>query len=78
MTYPVLLKSFRLLPGTGGEGRYRGGDGVLREILFRKNLTLSVLSERRVFQPYGADGKGDSPYTHLEPVCDEIFDNLGR
>ncbi|XP_076810904.1 5-oxoprolinase-like [Clavelina lepadiformis] len=56
--YPVLLKSFRLLPGTGGEGRYKGGDGVLREILFRKNLTLSVLSERRVFQPYGADGGG--------------------
>ncbi|CAK8687525.1 unnamed protein product [Clavelina lepadiformis] len=76
--YPVLLKSFQLLPGTGGEGRYRGGDGVFREILFRKNLTLSVLSERRVFQPYGADGKGDSPCTHLQPVCDEIFDNLGR
>ncbi|CAK8687559.1 unnamed protein product [Clavelina lepadiformis] len=27
----------------------------LKKILFRKNLTLSVLSERRVFQPYGAD-----------------------
>ena len=40
----------------GGAGRYPGGDGVVRELLFRKNFTLSVLTERRVFQPYGLAG----------------------
>ena len=44
-------------PGTGGKGHYYGGDGVIREYLFRKSLTLSILTERRVFQPYGLFGK---------------------
>ncbi|ESO82256.1 hypothetical protein LOTGIDRAFT_134918, partial [Lottia gigantea] len=54
--YPVILKCFYLNPGTGGEGQYRGGEGVVRELLFRRPLTLSVLSERRVYQPYGING----------------------
>lgn len=35
---------------------YRGGEGVVRETLFRRPLTLSVLTERRVFNPYGLKG----------------------
>ena len=54
--YPVILKRFHLNPGTGGKGHYYGGDGVIREYLFRKSLTLSILTERRVFQPYGLFG----------------------
>lgn len=54
--YPVVLRTFNLNPGTGGDGRFRGGDGVIRETLFRKDLTLSVLTERRVYQPYGLNG----------------------
>lgn len=37
-------------------GLFKGGDGVQRELLFRKEMTLSVLTERRVFQPYGMAG----------------------
>ncbi|KAK7474011.1 hypothetical protein BaRGS_00034721 [Batillaria attramentaria] len=56
--YPVVVHCFHLNPGTGGRGLFNGGDGVLREFLFRKPLTLSVLTERRVFTPYGGeDGK---------------------
>jgi 5-oxoprolinase (ATP-hydrolysing) len=55
--YPVILNHFSLEPGTGGVGRFRGGDGVRRELLFRKILTVSVLTERRVFEPYGLCGK---------------------
>lgn len=55
--YPVHVRKFMLRPGTGGTGRFRGGDGVLREILFRAPVTLSVLTERRVLQPYGLNGK---------------------
>ena len=35
---------------------YNGGDGIVREMLFRKPLTLSVLTERRAFRPYGLEG----------------------
>ncbi|PVD21468.1 hypothetical protein C0Q70_19641 [Pomacea canaliculata] len=54
--YPVILKCFHLNRGSGGKGVFHGGDGVIREILFRKPLTLSVLTERRVFSPYGLQG----------------------
>jgi len=54
--YPVILRRFELNPGTGGDGTYTGGDGVIRDMEFRKDLVLSVLTERRVFQPYGMQG----------------------
>ncbi|KAG7171174.1 5-oxoprolinase-like [Homarus americanus] len=53
--YPVILNKFTLNPGTGGNG----GDGVARELLFRRPLTLSILTERRVFTPYGLEGGED-------------------
>lgn len=37
-------------------GQYNGGEGVQRELLFRKPVTVSVLTERRVLQPYGMAG----------------------
>ena len=54
--YPVILRSFQLNPGSGGQGLYKGGDGVIRELVFRRPLTLSILSERRAFCPYGLKG----------------------
>jgi 5-oxoprolinase (ATP-hydrolysing) len=55
--YPVILRHFSLRPNSGGSGCYRGGDGVVRELLFRRHIMLSVLTERRVFRPYGLNGK---------------------
>ncbi|KAK3853136.1 hypothetical protein Pcinc_040305 [Petrolisthes cinctipes] len=57
--YPVILNKFSLNPNTGGNGKFRGGDGVIRELLFRRPLTLSILTERRVFSPYGLEGGED-------------------
>ena len=54
--YPVLLDHFSLAPRTGGGGKFRGGDGVRRELRFRKDLLLSILTERRVLAPYGLGG----------------------
>lgn len=54
--YPVILQRYHLNPQTGGQGQFVGGDGVVRELLFRKPLHLSVLTERRVFAPYGLEG----------------------
>lgn len=56
LRYPVILKTFSLRPGSGGEGLHRGGDGVVREITFRAPMTLSVLTERRVHRPPGLAG----------------------
>lgn len=55
--YPVMLKTFNLRPNSGGRGKYQGGHGVVREIIFRAKITLSILTERRVFAPFGIEGK---------------------
>ena len=54
--YPVVLRAFKLRHGSGGAGRWRGGDGVVRELQFRQASTVSILSERRAFAPYGMGG----------------------
>ncbi|KAL1853117.1 hypothetical protein Daus18300_011945 [Diaporthe australafricana] len=58
--YPVLLREFSVRPGSGGEGQHRGGDGVVRDIEFRIPVQVSILSERRVYHPYGLAGGGDA------------------
>lgn len=57
--YPVRLVSFKLRDGSGGDGKHRGGCGVIRQIQALRALKFSILSERRVFAPYGLEG-GDS------------------
>lgn len=57
-----MLQRFELRRGSGGAGRCRGGDGIVRELLFRRDMVLSVLSERRTVPPYGLRGEtGDPP-----------------
>jgi 5-oxoprolinase (ATP-hydrolysing) len=54
--YPVLLRQFSIRKNSGGRGTYRGGDGLIREIEFVEPLSVAILSERRVFAPYGLEG----------------------
>ncbi|CAF4873371.1 unnamed protein product [Pieris macdunnoughi] len=54
--YPILVTAFSLRPNSGGLGVFCGGDGVVRELVFRRTVQLSALTERRVFQPYGING----------------------
>jgi 5-oxoprolinase (ATP-hydrolysing) len=54
--YPVLLREFSLRKGSGGKGKHKGGDGVIRELEPLRPLTMSILSERRTLQPYGLAG----------------------
>jgi 5-oxoprolinase (ATP-hydrolysing) len=54
--YPVRLERFAIRPDSGGAGRYRGGDGILREIVFLENVELSVLTQHRTVAPYGSHG----------------------
>lgn len=55
----MLVRKFAFRDGSGGNGLYRGGDGIVREIEARIPLKFSILSERRVYSPYGMKGGGD-------------------
>jgi 5-oxoprolinase (ATP-hydrolysing) len=54
--FPVLLERFALRPGSGGAGRFPGGNGVIRQFLFRQPVTVSILSQRRRTVPWGLAG----------------------
>lgn len=56
--YPVRVRRFEVRQYSGGEGKFRGGDGVIRELEFREPVTLSILSQHRVERPYGKNGGG--------------------
>ncbi len=54
--FPVRIERFAIRAGSGGSGRRKGGDGVVREYRFLKELELSLLTERRNSGPYGQSG----------------------
>ncbi|MBM4218788.1 MAG: 5-oxoprolinase [Gammaproteobacteria bacterium] len=54
--YPVLLREFRYRRDSGGSGRHRGGDGLVRRIAFRAPMTVAVLSNHRRVAPFGLAG----------------------
>ena len=54
--YPVRLERFAVRRGSGGRGRWRGGDGVIRELVFLEPMTLSVLGQHRSQGPFGLEG----------------------
>ncbi len=55
--YPVRVREFSIRRGSGGRGRHRGGDGVVRRLEFLRPLTLSLLTQRRgPHPPYGMAG----------------------
>ncbi|MCB1055944.1 MAG: hydantoinase B/oxoprolinase family protein [Acidobacteria bacterium] len=56
--YPVRLERFAVRRGSGGAGRWRGGDGVVRELTFLEPVSLSLLSQHRRERPYGMAGGG--------------------
>lgn len=53
---PVIVRRHEIDRGTGGKGKWNGGDGVTGEIEARVPPKPSILSERRVFAPYDMDG----------------------
>jgi len=57
--YPLRVRRYGIRKGSGGNGRWHGGDGIVREIEMLGNARMSLLSDRRRFPPYGLAG-GDS------------------
>ncbi len=54
--FPVRLESFSIRHGSGGNGKFHGGDGVVRQIRFLEPMTATVLSSHRETEPYGLRG----------------------
>ena len=57
--FPVLVEDFAFRAGSGGGGRWPGGDGVVRRIRARTAMTASLLSGRRITRPFGLEGGDD-------------------
>jgi 5-oxoprolinase (ATP-hydrolysing) len=57
--FPVMVEEFRIRRGSGGAGRWRGGDGVVRRVRFLEPMTAAILSTRRLVAPFGLEGGGD-------------------
>jgi N-methylhydantoinase B len=54
--YPLRVLEYALATGTGGDGKHRGGDGLIRRLELLAAARVSLLSERRVHPPFGANG----------------------
>ncbi|MDH5597987.1 MAG: hydantoinase B/oxoprolinase family protein, partial [Cyclobacteriaceae bacterium] len=54
--YPVVLNEFSIRTGSGGKGKWSGGNGVVRDITFLKPVELTILAQHRKVQPYGMHG----------------------
>ncbi|GAA4125427.1 hydantoinase B/oxoprolinase family protein [Aminobacter aganoensis] len=59
LRFPVLLEDFRIREGSGGKGRWPGGDGTRRTIRFLERMECSILSSHRSRPPLGLDGGGE-------------------
>jgi 5-oxoprolinase (ATP-hydrolysing) len=55
---PLLLKEFGIRKGSGGEGKWKGGDGCYRHFIAMTDLNASIVSQRRVYAPFGMKGGG--------------------
>jgi len=59
LRYPVRLERFEIRHGSGGDGRWRGGDGAIRRIRFLEAMTAVIVASRRNVAPFGLEGGDD-------------------
>ena len=58
-SYPLRVRQYSLRPGSGGEGKHRGGDGIVREIEVLTDAEVTLLADRRLRGPWGLSGGAD-------------------
>jgi 5-oxoprolinase (ATP-hydrolysing) len=56
LRFPVLLEEFSVRSGSGGGGRWKGGEGTKRRVRFLQDLDMAIVANRRVIAPAGAGG----------------------
>jgi N-methylhydantoinase B len=54
--YPFRVRQYSYRKGSGGQGKYAGGDGIIREIELMGDAQVTMLADRRIFAPYGLQG----------------------
>jgi 5-oxoprolinase (ATP-hydrolysing) len=54
--FPVRLESYAIRPGSGGAGRWHGGNGGVRKLRFLEPMTAAILSNNRIYAPFGMAG----------------------
>jgi 5-oxoprolinase (ATP-hydrolysing) len=59
LRYPVRLERFAIRKGSGGAGRWRGGDGATRRVRFLEPMTAVIVASRRAVAPFGLGGGAD-------------------
>ncbi len=57
--YPVILEKFEIRTGSGGQGKFCGGNGIVRHIRFRHPMKAAIISNHRTIPPPGLDGGND-------------------
>src|ERR1700729_296681 len=62
--YPFRLRRYAYRYGSGGEGQFRGGDGLIREIELLADAQVTLLAERRKLRPYGLQGGKEGAHGH--------------
>ena len=68
---PVRLDRFAIRSGSGGAGKHRGGDGVIREVTFLEAMRANILANRRRIAPRGINGGADAePGRNWVERCD--------
>jgi 5-oxoprolinase (ATP-hydrolysing) len=76
--FPVLLESFAVRRGSGGAGRWPGGDGATRRIKFLEPMTAAILSQSRRVAPFGLAGGAPGQVGKTYVVrADGRIDDLG-
>jgi len=78
LRFPVRLESYEIRHGSGGAGRYRGGDGGVRRVRFLEDMTAAILSNNRVYAPFGLAGGGaGQPGRNYIERADGSIEELG-
>ena len=76
--FPVLVESCSIRRGSGGGGRFRGGDGTVRRLRFRAPMQASILSGHRIVAPFGlAGGEPGATGTNRLERSDGSIETLG-
>jgi 5-oxoprolinase (ATP-hydrolysing) len=59
LRYPVYLNRFEIRENSGGDGQFRGGDGIIREVEFLEDVEVSLLRQHQIQKPFGMNGGGE-------------------
>jgi 5-oxoprolinase (ATP-hydrolysing) len=77
--FPVRLESYEIRPGSGGAGRWHGGNGGVRKVRFLEPMTAAILSNNRIFAPFGmAGGEPGAKGRNLVLRADGRVEELGH